>query len=221
MDFLSVTKDLFFAFFKYTIPIFGITLLFALPLGLLIAFASMSRFKWLSRIMQVVVWIVRGIPLMLLVIISYYGMSLMEIRYSKDPELDALIAVLIPFVVNYACYFSEIFRGGIESIPKGQYEAGQVLGMTKSQVFFKVILLQVVKRILPAMSNEVMTLIKDTALAKVTGSVVELTQKAYEIMGVHAIIWPLFYTAVFYLAAVGIFTLLFKHFEKKLSYFKA
>lgn len=221
MTFFEVTKTLFLAFFKFTFPIFAITLLASLPLGLIIAFASMSKHKWISRPMQVVVWIVRGIPLMLLVMIAYFGMALLGVSYSTDRVMDALIAVLIAFIINYSCYFAEIFRGGIESISKGQYEAGQVLGMTKTQVFFKVILLQVVKRILPAMSNEVMSLIKDTALANVTGTVVEVIQSAYQIMSVHAMVWPLFYTSVFYLAAVGIFTLLFKYAEKKLSYFKA
>ena len=157
MTFIEVTKALFLAFLKFTLPIFGITLLAALPLGLLIAFGAMSKHKWLSRSIQVVVWIVRGVPLMLLVMIAYFGMAVLGVSYSSNQELDALIAVLIAFIINYSCYFAEIFRGGIESISKGQYEAGQVLGMTKKQVFFKVVLLQVVKRILPAMSNEVIS----------------------------------------------------------------
>ena len=223
MMFLEVTQTLFLAFLKFTIPLFLITLLFSLPLGLLISFASMSKIKWISRTMQIIVWIVRGVPLMLLVIILYNGPGLLfnGFIFSRDPYFDALIPISIAFIINYSCYFSEIFRGGIESISKGQYEAGQVLGLTKSQTFFKVVLVQVVKKILPATSNEVMTLIKDTALANITGTFAELIKTAKDYSSSEGLIWPLFYTAVFYLAAVGIFTLLFKYFEKKLSYFKA
>lgn len=223
-QFVEVTKTLLLSFLEYTVPLFVITLVAAIPLGLLFAFASMSKIKWISRTMQLIIWVVRGVPLMLLVILLYNGPGILSggnFIYSKSPYYDALIPISIAFIINYACYFSEIFRGGIESIPKGQYEACQVLGMTKAQAFFKVILVQLIKKILPATSNEVMTLIKDTALANVTGSFSELILTAQKETIKTQQLWPLFYTAVFYLAAVGIFTLLFKLFEKKLSYFKA
>lgn len=223
-QFIEVTKTLLLAFLEYTVPLFVITLVAAIPLGLLFAFASMSKIKWISRIMQLIIWIVRGVPLMLLVILLYNGPGILSggnFIYSRDPYYDALIPISIAFIINYACYFSEIFRGGIESIPKGQYEACQVLGMTKAQAFFKVVLVQLIKKILPATSNEIMTLIKDTALANVTGAFSELILTSQKETIRTQQLWPLFYTAVFYLAAVGIFTLLFKFFEKKLSYFKA
>lgn len=198
-----------------TCLIFALTLVLALPLGLLISFGTMSKFKPLAWIMKVFVWIIRGIPLMLQIIIVFYVPGFLF----GTPILTRFASVIVAFVINYACYFSEIYRGGIESISKGQYEAGQVLGMTKTQVFFKVILLQVIKRILPPMSNEVITLVKDTALARVI-MIPELIQAA-EVYAGYGLMWPLFYTAVFYLALVGIFTLLFGFLEKKLSYFKA
>lgn len=198
-----------------TCLIFALTLVLALPLGLLISFGTMSKFKPLAWIMKVFVWIIRGIPLMLQIIIVFYVPGFLF----GTPILTRFASVIVAFVINYACYFSEIYRGGIESISKGQYEAGQVLGMTKTQVFFKVILLQVIKRILPPMSNEIITLVKDTALARVI-MIPELIQAA-EVYAGYGLMWPLFYTAVFYLALVGIFTLLFGFLEKKLSYFKA
>ena len=164
---------------------------------------------------KIFVWIVRGVPLMLQVIIVFYVPGFLL----GTPLMTRFASVIVAFVINYACYFSEIYRGGIESISKGQYEAGQVLGMSKSQVFFKVILLQVIKRILAPMSNEVITLIKDTALARVV-MIIELI-KAAERFASAGLMWPLFYTAVFYLVLVGILTVLFNFFEKKLSYFKA
>ena len=215
--------------FKLTCLLFALTLVLALPLGLIIAFCSMSKFKPLSSVTKVVVWIVRGIPLMLQIFIIYYVPGFLGYNvfakvdsyfYSTIGLVDAgrFIAVTIAFAINYACYFSEIFRGGIQSIPKGQSEAAQVLGMKKSEIFFKVILLQVIKNIIPPMSNEVITLVKDTALSRVV-LVVELIKKA-ELLMTQALIWPLFYSGVFYLIFVGLLTILFNYLERKLSYFK-
>ena len=214
MGFWDVTLSLLNGL-KETCLIFALTLVLALPLGLVISFGSMSKFKPLAAAVKVFVWIIRGVPLMLQVIIAFYVPGFLF----GTPILTRFAAVIVAFVINYACYFSEIYRGGIESISKGQYEAGQVLGMTKTQVFFKVILLQVVKRILAPMSNEIITLVKDTALARVI-MIPELIQAA-EVYAGYGLMWPLFYTAVFYLALVGILTLLFGFCEKKLSYFKA
>ena len=214
MGFWDVTLSLLNGL-KETCLIFALTLVLALPLGLVISLGSMSRFKPLAAVTKIFVWIIRGVPLMLQVIIVFYVPGFLF----GTPLMTRFASVIVAFVINYACYFSEIYRGGIESISKGQYEAGQVLGMSKSQVFFKVILLQVVKRILAPMSNEVITLIKDTALARVV-MVIELI-KAAERFASSGLMWPLFYTAVFYLALVGMLTLVFGFFEKKLSYFKA
>ena len=214
MGFWDVTLSLLNGL-KETCLIFALTLVLALPLGLVISLGSMSRFKPLAAVTKIFVWIIRGVPLMLQVIIAFYVPGFLF----GTPLLTRFAAVIVAFVINYACYFSEIYRGGIESISKGQYEAGQVLGMTKTQVFFKVILLQVVKRILAPMSNEIITLVKDTALARVI-MIPELIQAA-EVYAGYGLMWPLFYTAVFYLALVGILTLLFGFCEKKLSYFKA
>lgn len=195
--------------------LFFLTLVFALPLGLLICMASTSRFAPLRWLTKTVVWIVRGSPLMLQILIVYYGPGLVF----GWPLLPRFIAALVTFSINYACYFSEIYRGGIQSIPRGQYEAGQVLGLTRSQVFFKVTLLQLIKRIVPPMGNEFITLVKDTALARVI--------MVYEIIWIgesyikKGMMWPLFYTAVFYLIANGVLTILLSKFEKKLDYFKA
>ena len=213
MGFWEVTLSLLDGL-KQTCLIFALTLVLALPLGLLISFGSMSKFKPLAYITKAFVWIIRGVPLMLQVIIVFYVPGFLL----GTPIFTRFSAVIAAFVINYACYFSEIYRGGIESISKGQYEAGQVLGMTKSQVFFKVILMQVVKRILAPMSNEVITLVKDTALARVI-MIVEIIQAAQNFTA-YGLIWPLFYTAVFYLIFVGLLTLLFGYFEKKLSYYK-
>ncbi|MBE6688308.1 MAG: amino acid ABC transporter permease [Ruminococcaceae bacterium] len=213
MGFWDVNLSLFGGL-KYTCLIFALTLVLALPLGLVIAFGSMSKFKPLSYLVKTFVWVIRGVPLMLQVIIFFYVPGFML----GTPILSRFNSVIAAFVINYACYFSEIYRGGIESISKGQYEAGQVLGMTKSQIFFKVVLMQVVKRILPPMSNEVITLVKDTALARVI-MIVEILQAAQN-FAAYGLMWPLFYTAVFYLAFVGILTLLFGYFERKLSYYR-
>ena len=199
---------------KQTCLIFALTLVLALPLGLVISFGSMSKFKPLAYVTKFFVWIIRGVPLMLQVIIVFYVPGFVF----GTPLFSRFGSVIAAFVINYACYFSEIYRGGIESISKGQYEAGQVLGMTKSQIFFKVVLMQVVKRILPPMSNEIITLVKDTALARVI-MVVEIIQAAQN-FAAYGLMWPLFYTAVFYLIFVGLLSLLFGFFEKKLSYYK-
>ena len=213
MGFWEVTLSLLDGL-EQTCLIFALTLVLALPLGLVISFGSMSKFKPLAYITKIFVWIIRGVPLMLQVIIVFYvpGFAF------GTPLFSRFGSVIAAFVINYACYFSEIYRGGIESIAKGQYEAGQVLGMTKSQIFFKVILMQVVKRILPPMSNEILTLVKDTALARVI-MVVEIIQSAQN-FAAYGLMWPLFYTAVFYLIFVGLLTLLFGYFEKKLNYYK-
>lgn len=202
--------------FGTTCLIFILTLVMALPLGLIIAFGGMSSFKPLSIVIKVFVWIIRGTPLMLQVMVVYYGPGLL-LNWSS---LDCLTATVVAFVINYACYFSEIYRGGIQSITKGQYEAGKVLGMTKSQIFFKIVLIQVIKRILAPMSNEVITLVKDTSLARVI-AVEEILFLAFNRYVSVGIIWPLFYSAVFYLLFVGILTIIFNKLEKKLNYFKS
>ena len=175
----------------------------------------MSKFKPLSYLVKVFVWIIRGVPLMLQIFVVFYVPGFVF----GTPISSRFTAVIIAFAINYACYFSEIYRGGIESIPSGQYEAGQVLGMTKAQIFFKVILMQVVKRILAPMSNEVITLVKDTALARVI-LVTEVLKCAEDLMSMRGLIWPLFYAGVFYLIFVGLLTLLFGYLEKKLAYYK-
>ncbi len=213
---LSVTGDLFVNGFLMTLKLFGMTLLFAIPLGLIISFGLMSKFKPLKAVTNAFVWVIRGTPLMLQLIIVYYGPGLI---WGGD-LLERFNAVLIAFVINYACYFSVIYRGGIESISQGQYEAGQVLGMTKSQIFFKVVLLQVIKRIIAPMSNEIITLVKDTSLARII-AVYEIIFVAQNYIKTDGIIWPLFYTAVFYLLFSGILTVLFNFLEKKLDYFKS
>ena len=231
MEFITVTQSLLEGF-AITCLLFVFTLVLSLPLGLLISFCTMSKVKVIKGIFKVFVWIIRGVPLMLQLFIVYYlpGM-LSPTGINPFGKIDnylyfnwgidnggALMATLIAFVINYAAYFSEIFRGGIESIPKGQYEAGQVLGMTKAQIFRKVVLMQVVKRILPPISNEVITLVKDTPLARVIG-VIEIIKVA-DMYASKAIIWPLFYAGVFYLIFVGLLTILFNFIEKKLSYYK-
>ena len=210
--------------------LFVFTLVLALPLGLLVAFCSMSNFKPLSVISKLFVWILRGTPLMLQIFAIFYLPGLLfgfvwpsmntGWEWFDNTISTRFIAALVAFAINYAAYFSEIFRGGIQSISKGQYEAGKVLGMTKGEVFFRVVLLQVVKRILPPMSNEVITLVKDTSLAN-TISVYELIFEAKEYMVNNGLIWPLFMAGGFYLLFVGVLTILFSYLEKRLSYFKA
>ncbi len=231
MSFLEVTAFLLDGF-KISLLIFGVTLLLGAPLGLPIAFGSMSRIKPIKSIFKIFVWIVRGVPLMLQIFIIYYVPGLL-FNYQLFGQVDRffmieygvqdagrIMAVLIAFTINYACYFSEIYRGGIESISKGQYEAGYVLGMTKSQIFKHIILKQVVQRIVPPMSNEIITLIKDTALANCI-MVCEIIKQAKELAATKAMIWPLFYTGVFYLIFVGVLTIVLGKAEKKLSYFRS
>ena len=211
--FLPVTLQLLSGFWE-SIKVFTLTLLFSIPLGLVICFGSMSRFALLRRLCRSFVWIIRGSPLMLQLLIFFYGPGLLF----DLPPMPRFTATIVAFSINYACYFSEIYRGGIESIPQGQYEAGQVLGMTKSQIFFKVVLLQVIKRILAPMGNEVITLVKDTSLARVIG-IYELIW-AGESFIKKGLLWPLFFTGAFYLVFSGLLTILFDRLEKKLSYFR-
>lgn len=231
MSFWEVTVYLLDGFW-ISLLIFAVTLLCGVPLGIPIAFCSMSRCKPVKAISKIIVWCVRGVPLMLQIFIIYYvpGLlfhkpvfSLMDrFFYTTFGVEDAgrITAVLIAFSVNYACYFSEIYRGGIESISRGQYEAGYVLGLTRKQIFRKIILKQVIQRIVPPMSNEIITLIKDTALANCI-IVCEIIKQAKELAANKAMIWPLFYTGVFYLIFVGILTLILGRVEKKLSYFRS
>ena len=205
--------------FLLNCELFALTLLFALPLGLVVAFGSMSRCRLLSGAVKTFVWVIRGTPLMLQIIVIYLGPGLLGMNNPwPSGSGGRMVAAVVAFAINYACYFSEIYRGGIESVPRGQYEAGQVLGMTKSQIFFKVVLLQVVKRILAPMGNEFITLVKDTALARIIA--------IYEIVYVgesyikKGLAWPLFYTAAFYLVFNGVLTVLFAKLEKKLNYFR-
>lgn len=203
-----------------TFQIFLFTLLLALPLGLVIAFASMSKWKPLRYLMQVIVWIIRGTPLMLQLIIIFYGPGLwLGHNIWSGDEAGRLMATVVAFTFNYACYFSVIFRGGMEGVPAGQREAGQVLGMTRSQIFFKITLLQMIKRVVPPMSNEIITLVKDTSLARIIAAY-ELTFAGYSFMKSAGLTWPLFYTGVFYLVFVGILTLLFNYIERRLDYFR-
>ena len=202
------------------LKIFFLTLLFSLPLGLLIAFALRSRCKPVSWLFNVIVWIIRGTPLMLQLIIIFYGPGKWFDNNIWGNFSDGrMAACVVAFVINYACYFAVIYKGGIEGVPVGQREAGQVLGMTKSQIFFRVTLLQMVKRIVPPMSNEIITRVKDTSLARII-AVTELIKAGESYMKSAGIIWPLFYTAVFYLAFVGVLTILFNFVERKLSYFR-
>ncbi len=200
--------------FKVTFYIFAATLVMSLPLGLIVTFGSMSRIKPLRWLVRTLVWIIRGTPLMLQVIIVFYGPGLLW----EGDALPRVTAVLIAFIINYAAYFSEIFRGGIESIPQGQYEAGQVLGMTKSQVFFKIVLFQVFKRVVPPLGNEIITLVKDTSIARVI-AVQEIIMVAQNFTS-KALIWPLFYSGLFYLVFCGVLTVLFGFIEKKLNYYR-
>ncbi|MBO5505174.1 MAG: amino acid ABC transporter permease [Clostridia bacterium] len=218
-----------------TTKIFALTLLFALPLGLIINFGSRSKIAPLRWLVRTFIWIIRGTPLMLQLIVIYYGPGLAGTwaqgviaesggNFFLDwlanwSVFDRFLAVMIGFVINYACYFSEIYRGGIESIPVGQYEAGQVLGMKKNQIFFKIVLPQVIKRIVPPMSNEIITLVKDTSLARII-MVYEIIWNAQKFIKTDGLIWPLFYSGAFYLLFNGLLTLLFGYIEKKLDYYK-
>lgn len=217
--FWNVTQELMSGL-GTTIQIFFWTLVFALPFGLVLALASMSKWKPLRYLIQVIVWMIRGTPLMLQLIIIFYGPGLwLGKNIWGGNEAGRITATVVAFAFNYACYFSVIFRGGIEGIPAGQREAGEVLGMTKSQIFFRITLLQMVKRVVPPMSNEIITLVKDTSLARIIAAY-ELTFAGYSFMKSAGLTWPLFYTGVFYLLFVGILTLLFNYIERKLDYFK-
>ena len=215
--------------------LFFLTLLFSLPLGLLIAFGTMSKwapfrrcrrfprlaaFRPVSALLGVLVWAIRGTPLMLQLIVIFYGpgkwFSVNPWNYLSNGRMFACV---VAFVLNYACYFSVIYRGGIEGVPAGQREAGQVLGMTRSQIFFKVTLLQMVKRVVPPMSNEIITLVKDTSLARVI-AITEIIKAGETFLTSAGITWPLFYTAVYYLIFVGLLTILFNRIERRLGYFK-
>lgn len=202
-----------------TFEIFIFTLVIALPFGLILSFGAMSKLKVIRYLVQILVWIIRGTPLMLQLIVIFYGPGMLGHNIWSGDETGRIMATVAAFSINYACYFSVIFKGGIEGVPAGQREAGEVLGMTKRQIFFRVTLLQMVKRVVPPMSNEIITLVKDTALAR-TIAAYELTFAGYSFMKSAGLVWPLFYTGVFYLAFVGLLTLLFGYFEKKLNYFR-
>lgn len=210
--------------FLQTLKLFIITLLGALPLGLIISFGSMSKFKPLSKLVKTIVWIIRGSPLMIQLIIVFYmpGIVFGNPIWGGG-ETGRFAAAAVAFIINYACYFSEIYRGGIEGVPHGQQEAGEVLGLTKSQIFFKIKLLQVIKRIVPPMSNEIITLVKDTSLARIIALQEVIWAGESFLKGSHGIagqIWPLFFTAVYYLLFNGLLTILFGKLEKKLDYYR-
>ena len=217
--FWTVTQSLISGLGTAT-QLFALTLLFGLPLGLVIAFGSMSKWRPLKAIVDVIVWIIRGTPLMLQLIIIYYGPGLwLDQNIWGGGSSGRMTACVIAFVINYSCYFSVIYRGGIQGVPVGQREAAEVLGFTKSQIFFKVTLLQMIKRIVPPMSNEIITLVKDTSLARII-AVYELIWSGQTFIKSAGIIWPLFYTTVFYLVFNGGLTLLFGYIERKLDFFK-
>ena len=217
--FQTVLSSLSLGFLK-SLEIFALTLLGAIPLGLIIAFGSMSRFKPLQYLVKLVVWNIRGTPLMLQLLIIYYGPGLiLGNNWWGGGSAGRFAAAMVAFIFNYSCYFSEIYRGGIEGIPKGQKEAGQVLGLTNTQIFFKVTLMQVIKRIVPPMGNEVITLVKDTSLVRVI-AVYEIMWNGQSFIKSSGIIWPLFFTGLYYLAFSGLLTLLLGWVEKKLDYFK-
>lgn len=213
-QFISVTLALLRSFGQ-TMNIFLLTLAFSIPLGLLVCFGTMSKFSPLRYVMKALVWVIRGTPLMLQLIVVFYGPGLLF----GLPAMGRFTAVILAFTINYACYFSEIYRGGIESIPAGQYEAGQVLGLTKNQIFFRIVLMQVVKRIIPSMGNEIITLVKDTSLARVI-AVYEIMWTGQAFIKSDGLIWPMFYTGAFYLLFSGLLTLLFQRIEHKLDYYR-
>ena len=210
--------------FLQTLKLFFVTLIGAVPLGLIISFGSMSKFKPLSALVRVIVWIFRGTPLMLQIMIIYFMPGLvMGNNIWGSGENGRFIASCVSFIINYACYFSEIYRGGIQGVPVGQQEAGLVLGMSRSQIFFRVTLMQMIKRIVPPMSNEIITLVKDTSLARIIAlqEVIWAGQAFLKgSQGISGQIWPLFFTGIYYLVFSGVLTLLFGWIEKKLSYFK-
>ena len=210
--------------FLQTLKLFAVTLLGALPLGLVIAFGSMSPFKPISYFVKTIVWIIRGTPLMIQLLIVYFFPGLvLDNPIWGSGESGRFLAASVTFIFNYACYFSEIYRGGIQQVPVGQKEAGLVLGMTNRQIFFKVTLLQMIKNILPPVANEIITLVKDTALARII-ALQEIIWAGQAFMkgshGIAGAIWPLFFTAIYYLAFSGILTILLERLEKKLNYFR-
>ncbi len=202
-----------------TLRLFALTLLGAVPLGLVIALGAMTRFRPLRYLTRSIIWVVRGTPLMLQLSAIYFGPGLLGYNLWGTGRQGRWIAVLTAFILNYACYFAEIYRGGLESIPKGQYEAGQVLGMTRPQIFFRVVLKQVIQRILPPMGNEVITLVKDTSLARVV-AVYELIWAGEAFIKSNGLIWPLFFTGLYYLAFSGILTVLLNTLERRMDYFR-
>ena len=210
--------------FLLNCELFALTLLFALPLGLVVAFGSMSRCKPLSGAVKTFVWVIRGTPLMLQIIVIYLGPGLLGMNNPwPSGSGGRMVAAVVAFAINYACYFSEIYRGGIQGVPKGQQEAGQVLGMTKAQIFRHITLLQMIKRIVPPISNEIITLVKDTSLARVI-ALQEVIWMGESFMkgnsGIAGLVWPLFFTAVYYLIFSGIVTVLLGKLEKKLDFFQ-
>ena len=206
--------------FVKSLEIFVLTLLGSIPLGFVIAFGSMSNIGIIRGFHKFLVWVIRETPLMLQLIIIYYGPGIIfDNNWWGSGATGRFVAAMIAFILNYACYFSEIYRGGIEGIPKGQYEAGEVLGMTKSQIFFKVVLLQVVKRIIPPMGNEIITLVKDTSLVRVI-AVYELMWNGQNFIKSEGIIWPMLFTGVYYLLFSGLLTIFLGWLEKKMDYFK-
>lgn len=206
--------------FVKTVEIFAATLIGALPLGLLLAFGTISKFKPIKAVTRAIVWAVRGTPLMLQLLVVYYGPGMiLGNNIWGVGDLGRNIAVYIAFIINYACYFAVVYRGGIEAIPQGQHEAGHVLGMTKSQIFFKVVFMQVIKRIMAPMSNEIITLVKDTSLARII-LVYEVIWAGQTFIKSSGVIWPLFFTAVYYLLFVGVLTIVFGKIEKKLDYYR-
>lgn len=204
--------------FGKTLELFALTLLFALPLGLLICFGSMSRVKILSTVINAIIWVIRGTPLLLQLLVIYYGPGIISNQKIGFTNGTRFLAALIAFVINYACYFAVIYRGGIQSVPVGQREAGKVLGMTNSQIFRKIVFLQVIKNITPPISNEIITLVKDTSLARVI-AVYEIIWAGETYIKHGGLIWPLFYTGVFYLVFSALLTWIFNTIEKKLAYF--
>ena len=215
MSFIEVTLDLLQGI-GTTCLLFAVTLVLSIPIGLILALASMSKFKPLKYVVRVFIWIIRGTPLMLQIIIIFFGPGLLHLPISWPSRA---FAAVVAFVINYSCYFAVIYRGGFESVPRGQYEAGQVLGMKKHQIFFHIVLFQVFRHILPPMSNEVITLVKDTSLAQVI-SVGEIVFTAQNIMNNIYVIYPLFYAGVFYLLFCGVLTLVFGWLEKKTKFYR-
>ena len=213
-QFITVTEALMKGFGE-TMNIFLLTLVFSIPLGLLVCFGTMTRFSPVRYVMKCIVWVIRGTPLMLQLIVVFYGPGLLF----GLPAMGRFTAVILAFTINYACYFSEIYRGGIESIPAGQSEAGQALGLSRSQIFIHILLMQVVKRIAPSMGNEIITLVKDTSLARVI-AVYEVMWMGQSFIKSDGLIWPMFYTGAFYLLFSGLLTLAFQRAEEKLNYYK-